>query len=208
MVNMFCVSCGKKATIESLCEDCFTKEKQLFLTQDSELKVCGDCGAYFDKKWQDPKPFDEMIDFYIKDRIVKLGTIKSIKVQLKHVGNVVVATIEATGVMPPAKKLKSATKTMRIRVRDIKCDNCVKIRGGYYEGLIQVRGNDAERILKKIHADRIEKVRDGYDIRFTKKGDAARIAKDLQKHFSVVSSFKFVTEKKGKKLYRNFYAIR
>ncbi len=206
-MKMFCVSCGKEAEIGSLCEDCFTKEKSLLLTQDSELKLC-DCGSYFDSKWQPAERFDEIITGYVKRHIVKLGTIRSMRIGFKKVGNNIIATIDCRGNIPPAKKIKPERKILRIKVRNIKCDNCIKLLGGYYEAVLQVRGGNAEKIIDKVHGGGVEKIKNGYDVRFVKKADAARIAKSLKRQFSVLRSFKFVTEKKGKKLYRNYYAIR
>ncbi len=205
---MFCVSCGKEAKIDSLCEDCFTRQRSLFLVEDSELKICDNCGSYFVGKWLEARPFEELIEDYIKNRVIRLGATRHIIIRTKKVGNVIVATVTLTGSIPPAKKLKEETKTMRIRIRSIKCDNCVKVLGNYYEGVIQLRGPNADKIMKKIRVGMVEKLKNGYDIRFTSKADAARIAKELKKNYSVVTSFKFVTEKKGKKLYRNFYAVR
>ena len=204
---MFCVSCGRKAAIGSLCEGCFTKERGLFLTEDSEVKMCS-CGSYFDKKWQEAMPFDEIINEYMEHHMVKLGTIKSMKIDFKKVGNTVIATIDCRGNIPPAKKIKSERKIMRIKIRNIKCDKCTKILGGYYEAVIQARGSNAESIIKKISGGIAEKVKNGYDVTFVSKAEAARIANSLGREFSMLRSFKFVTEKKGKKLYRNYYAIR
>ena len=140
--------------------------------------------------------------------MVKLGTIRSMKVGFKKVGNTMIVSIDCRGNIPPAKRIKSEHKTMRIKIKNIKCDKCTKMLGGYYEGVIQARGSNAESIIKKISGGMAEKVKNGYNVTFVSKADAARIASSLGREFSVLRSFKFVTEKKGKKLYRNYYAIR
>ena len=205
---MFCVSCGKKATIESLCDECFTKQRKLLLFENSEMKVCPECGSYYSGEWKPADSLDSAIVEFASSHIVKLGSIRSIRLSPKIIGNTAHVSIEARGRIPPAKSIKVENVVMQIRIRKIKCDGCVKVSGNYYEAVIQVRGSDAENILRRIQGGRAEHVKNGYDVRFVKKADAARIAQELRKHFSVVSSFKFVTEKKGKKLYRNYYAIR
>ena len=54
----------------------------------------------------------------------------------------------------------------------------------------------------------VERIKDGYDIKFIKKSKAASIAKHLKKYFHVKESYKFVGEKKGKRLYRNYYSVK
>jgi NMD protein affecting ribosome stability and mRNA decay len=99
-------------------------------------------------------------------------------------------------------------------VKNRKCENCIKISGGYYEAVLQARGEHTERISKKIMSMAKESVvsvkqlKEGYDILLTDKKIAAKIATQLGNYFDIRSSYKFVGEKKGKKLYRNYYAIR
>ncbi len=206
---MFCVSCGKNATIDSLCDGCFTKQRKLFLFENSEMMVCPECGSYYDSEWKPSDSLESSVAEFASSHIVKLGSIRSTKLSSKIVGNTAHVSIEAWGRIPPAKSTKTESAVMQIKIRKRKCDDCVKALGSYYEGVIQVRGINAENILKQIPGGRAERVKNGYDIRFVKKADAKRAAQGLQKkRFSVVDSYKLVAEKKGKKLYRNFYAIR
>ena len=95
------------------------------------------------------------------------------------------------------------------------CALHVKLSGGYYEAVIQVRGNDRDRILKyalrllpKKAIINIETLNEGYNIKIMHKANAATTAKHLRGKFEVKQSYKLVGSKKGERLYRNFYAIR
>ncbi len=205
---MFCVACGKEAKIGNLCEDCFTDKKRIFSLEDFRFEICSSCGSFFDKSWQYSRPVDEIIDLMIARRMERLGKIRSVNVEKKRVGNTMLTTVTCIGNIPPASKIKTEKRTIRIKMINMKCDNCTKVLGGYYEAVIQLRGKDAKKLAEKINSGVLKETKDGYDIKFVKKSDAKRIAKSLEKNYSVKKSFTFVTEKKGKKLYRNYYAVR
>ena len=205
---MFCVNCGEKATAKMLCDKCFNERNELFTIKDFRMDTCSLCGSFYDREWQTPQPLDEIIADQIRSHIKTKGRISSTSVSEKRAGTVVMATVTCTGRVPPAKMPKTETKKVEIRIRAIKCENCVKLLGGYHNAVIQIRGIHAEEILARIRGGRVEKVKEGYNIKFTEKGAAARIAKSLESDFSVIRSFKLAGEKKGDKLYRNYYAIR
>ena len=54
----------------------------------------------------------------------------------------------------------------------------------------------------------VEKLKNGYDIKITDKRIASSVVKQLRDRFDVKDSYKLAGEKKGKKLYRNYYAVR
>ena len=98
-------------------------------------------------------------------------------------------------------------------MKNHKCEDCIKISGNYHEAVIQVRGAAAEKIMKSVKCPdnmlvRVESVKGGYDIRITDKKKANEIAQLLRQKFTVKMSYKLVGEKKGIKLYRNYYAVR
>jgi NMD protein affecting ribosome stability and mRNA decay len=155
------------------------------------------------------------IDDAIKSSIITKNKIKNVEINKRKIGNKIHATIICSGYIKPCKKLKSETKNIVVNIRKRLCEDCIKLSGGYYEAIIQIRGEQKDRILKKINnmykknlITSINKTEHGYDIRFVDKNDATIIANRLRKKHDVNASYIFVGEKKGKKLYRNVYAVR
>ena len=208
IINMFCIKCGKRAVIGNFCRNCFLAKEELFKIKDFSLPIC-DCGSYYDKIWQKPKDIDDIIRDQIKQRIRTKNKITKDEIKIKKFGNKISATVICSGIIHSHKK--NEEKRIIIILKRRKCDLCVKLLGGYYEAVLQIRG-DYNKIFDKAkkylpETARIEKTKHGYDIRFLKKSDAAKIAK-LLKNYKIKKSFKFVATKKGKKLYRNYYSVR
>lgn len=209
--SLKCANCGKPATVDALCDSCFLSKNKLFEIKDLMIKIC-ECGAYYSRQW---RKSDDFINDLIRSNIKSNNRIKDVKVSVKKIGNKIHVNVECTGYIWPAKTLKKETKKILIITRNQKCDDCVKVSGGYYEALIQVRGKDQEVIFKKIRRivvnkciSGIEKLKEGYNIKFVNKSDAANVARQLSSSYDVVDSYKLVAKKKGKELYRNFYCIR
>jgi NMD protein affecting ribosome stability and mRNA decay len=121
-------------------------------------------------------------------------------------------TITAVGFISPCKKEKTETKEANMFLRNKMCDRCVKFSGRYHEAVFQVR-DDVDLIMKKLSkllpkTCWKEEKKEGLNIYFLRKGDASRVARELDDIFTVKRSFKFVGMKKGKSLIRDFYSIR
>jgi NMD protein affecting ribosome stability and mRNA decay len=207
---MLCIKCGREAVIGNFCENCFLEKEKLFDIEDFTIAIC-DCGSYYDEIWQKPRATDEIIRCLIEKKIKTKNKITGKKILLKKVGNRVFASVVCSGFISPCKKSKEEEKRISILIKIKKCDQCVKLIGGYYEAVLQIRG-DYDNIFDKIKCHlpktaRIGKIKHGYDIRFLRKSDAAKVSRKLIE-FEIKKSFKFVTTKKGKKLYRNYYSVR
>lgn len=112
-----------------------------------------------------------------------------------------------------ASALKKAVKVSRET-----CLECSKMRGGYFEATIQLRGKKAEAmqrwVLKKMEGltgksegafvTSTEKVKEGSDIKLGSKQLAVKLLKELSKLYRVETrrSYKLYGEKKGRRLYR------
>ena len=182
----------------------------MFEIDNFTVPVC-DCGSYYDGKWEKPKETNKIIKEMIEKRMKTSSRIIKEKISLKKIGNRIIVSITCYGFIRPCKKMKKEAKRITITLKKRKCDVCTKLSGGYYEAVLQVRG-DYENIFNLVKkylpkTARIEKLRRGYDIRFLKKSDAAKAAKNLR-GFEIKKSFKFVATKKDKKLYRNYYSVK
>jgi len=210
---MFCIKCGKRAEIGNFCVKCFIQKRELFDIEDFHLKIC-DCGSYHDRKWQLPKDKSEVIREQIEKRIKTENKIIKKEIKTKEIGNTISANISCCGLILPERVRKCEERRIRIILKRQKCNNCVKLLGGYYEALFQIRGKNSTKILDRVkklsknNLIRINRVENGYDISFMTKSAAREIIADMKRNFTVRESFKFITTKKGKRLYRNYYSIR
>lgn len=201
---MFCVKCGKPAVADNLCEKCFLLSASLFEIKNFEAGFCRQCGNFH------KGPIEDQIRSKIKSK----HKITKCDITTKRVGNRILVTVNCSGYIKPLKHIVHGERKSIVIVKNRKCENCIKISGGYYEAVLQARGEHTERISKKIMSMAKESVvsvkqlKEGYDILLTDKKIAAKIATQLGNYFDIRSSYKFVGEKKGKKLYRNYYAIR
>lgn len=205
---MFCVKCGKEAVVNNFCNECFLGRNELFTIKDFVLFYCDNCKKYFDAGSA------LTIEDAIERRIKTDNLIKTVAVETKILGNKVYTNVICSGLIKPCKKMKTEEKKSLIIIRKLMCETCKRLSGNYYEAVIQVRG-DSEKIMSKIKylsknaiIAGVKEVKTGYDIRFVSKSQASSIAKALRDDFHVKSTCKLVGEKKGKRLYRNFYAVR
>lgn len=209
---MFCIICNASAVSGNYCKKHFLEKHALFSIENARASFCKDCNTYTYKKDR-AKNIEELID------VICLDTMKtSYKIEkmpsFRVVGNKILVKLTCVG------KINSIEKTeMRdfmIILRKMLCENCSRKTGGYHEAAIQVRGKNSKKIyefiMKNLDDKEITNMRNsenGFDVRIIKKGQASALAKFLKEEgFDVTVSFKLVKEKKGQKLYRNFYAVR
>lgn len=199
---MFCIVCGKNAEIDNFCKKHYMERIKLFEIKDFSIYACQDCGK------------GEPDDDYIKKQIKWNFKAKEVDIHKKIVGNRIIATITATGKIGHGLE-KKEKRYVKITMHKRKCDLCIKKSGGYFESVFQIRGKDKDEILgiieKLSNTDDISSinlVKPGYDVKFISKKKAATLAKTLKRNFSVTGSYKLIGQKKDKKLYRSFYAVR
>ncbi len=193
----FCIECGAPAKVESYCTACFVKRQRLFDVKDFRLTSCS-CGRVLDGEWKKASMED-----IIRKRIKSPYKIEKITFTQRKVGNRIYVHLSAEGKI---KNLHiSQEKDFSITTRTNNCDICAKQSGNYYEASLQLRGRSAEKILGKIESisrkediTTVVKLKAGYDVRFISKSKAAEIARWLGERYKVKSSYKLVTEKKGR----------
>ncbi len=222
--EMHCIKCGKLVFKKSIfCKKCLTKQYDLFRVKSVTVRACKSCKTYEvdkNKHWRTFKDDDEVILFLAKKSIRAAGDIKKCSFKVRGHGKKYFIDITCTGVLdvPGAKLPKTETREMVITFRRIKCDLCAKLSGNYYEAKLQLRGDNTDALLKAVHKfagkrdiTKIETKRFGHDVFIMFKKDAKRLANSLKKSRiskEIKKSYKLMREKKGKKLYRDFYAIR
>ncbi|MBI2579474.1 MAG: hypothetical protein HYW27_01070 [Candidatus Aenigmarchaeota archaeon] len=205
---MFCIRCGKGAVRGNFCRACFLKANNLFeIEPRTTIYFCEMCGAHHDRR--KAVAVNDMINGMIKP----CGKIKGVSISKNLKGNRILAGVTCTGSISGIPKKE--TKITCITVRRHKCENCIKISGNYHEAVIQVRGGRSERIIAALKnilpsrtVARVMRVKNGYDVRIIDKKNASEAIQFTRKKFDVNESYKLVGEKKGTKLYRNYYSVR
>ena len=199
-----CIKCGKEAEIDLFCKDCFvpsikTPKKILF-------KQCKYCLSYFveGKRFLYQEDVEEVLKKKIK------GNFKEIYVDVEKK--------EALVVLEGKNGDIEYNLPLPLFLEKIICEECLKKKSGYYEGIIQIRGKEIEKqrklasfvlkhLSKKTFVTNIDNLKEGIDIYV---GSSKALLEILQrlglKSYKI--SRKLHTIKMGKRVYRLTVSIR
>ncbi len=185
-MEKFCYKCGKTTENleEGLCENCRNIKVKVV-----EITFCVKCGK-------------------IKEG--KLWKKKEIKKAIKDKLNAREINFENNMAVTQKGKIKFEVKTKK----EI-CVACSRFAGGYYESVLQLRGfsqEEIEKIFSFIQEEfRFEKTKHGIDVYLMHKPLAEKIARKIKrifKNIEIKKSYKLVTVKDGKRVYRNYVSVR
>jgi nonsense-mediated mRNA decay protein 3 len=214
----FCFKCGKKSEklFDGYCEECYVKMNRLAKVPEKvEIEKCSKCDLVkIEGKLQE---FD-IIDF-IKNKIESKGKIKKITLEPIKTGyNVII-----DGRLKGTKKLKREEHKVRIKFKKFVCDSCGRFYAGYYEAIIQLRGDfpksvlrfidvfvTRERSVDELSFYRTEEVKGGLDVFIGSKKVANTLGKRLKDKYNVEikKSYMLYGKKDGKEVYRNVILVR
>jgi len=203
----FCFVCGKKTEklIEGYCEDCYNEKFNLVkIPKDLRIVMCSKCKKIKQGiNWKDIE-----IEDFLKNNIKTLG--KDVKIEVKE------NKIFVTGTLEKSKKSKEEVHEINIKPIKTLCLRCSQKLGGYYETVIQLRGNVTNNILnlldEKINEKsfyRVEAVKGGFNLYVGNKSvanDATELIKKKYK-FKISKSYKLFTKKEGRDVYRTMISI-
>lgn len=206
MKNPICIKCGRAAWRNSLCREHFAGGRKLLDVRNISAVACRKCGSIYYGKWF-RKP-EEAI-FKMGEKMVSANA--EAQIIFRTQGNRIhtrLTAVSKAGVKKPEEQ--SFTVTLKRGL----CADCVKVSGGYYEAVFQIRGTNAERILETVMKSveerkvvGIQNVKNGYDVRVLTKDIGKRVSRTLA-HYKIKKSYKHVTTKKGRMIYRDFYSVR
>ena len=223
---MMCIKCGKPAESDAnFCQKCLSDQYDLFRAESAKVRSCKTCGLYEidkNKQWEKFKNDEEAALYIARKNIKSAGEIKETDFKVHNKGNTYFVEITCTGlIFVPGSKAcvkKKETREISVNFKRLNCDICAKLSGNYYEALIQLRGDNADALLKNLKKltepkdiVKINSNRSGHDVSIMFKKKATRIFNVIRKNKivkEVKKSYKLKGEKKGKKLYRNYYSIR
>lgn len=230
VLKVICPKCGKIVDknnfFGTLCRECFEKDNpQPLKLKIKSLLVCKTCGRVYSQKWVPYKQLKDILkqnlvcDF---DNFYVLST--TIKEEHRHDKDFVIFTVKYYYKYKGKKVVSKLSQ--EIPIKYITCPRCGKIKGNYYEAIIQIRYADkpiaeVEHALKEairaqeskdivVVQDKIAQKK-GYDLHITFKQLAKNIIKSM-KRFSPEqnTSYKLVGYdiRRGKRKYRVTYLLR
>lgn len=181
-MRRFCYKCGateakKGPLIEGLCQECFVAENPLLrVPGEVNLRVCGRCGAYLlAHEWREVDgDFEELLLQAAKEVVFsKLRVMKITRTGLGYVTpneaeemevkaeprfdspNRISVEIFAGGKFRPQAKPLLQRARVKVKLKRTTCDICSRISSGYYEAILQVRGESGlpeKELIKVKHA--------------------------------------------------------
>ncbi|MCK4636672.1 MAG: hypothetical protein KAT49_02205 [Methanomicrobia archaeon] len=163
---MRCCICGKETEIlqEGMCESCFSKEKSPFsIDKIIKLQICKHCGAFYLNKWEHGTIRDmttKTVLYYLKPKknfeiVDRIENIKKNQMQIdfsfrKEKTDVTIKLLAINGF-----KIEEDLFS-EIIFEYTTCLTCSRVRGGYYEAVIQMRRK--EGILDEKERDDITEI--------------------------------------------------
>lgn len=190
------------------CEKCSSDKLKEKLPLEVEVFRCRICGKIRTKEGELEEDKKSLL-LVIQQRLVKF------KVHLISYGEgkALIDVVDQKGAQPLATE-----KEVEIKYRKMTCESCYKKQGGYYEAVLQLRG-DYERIARFMEKferynesrnqfiAKTEKVDNGYDVYVSSKAVAS--AYISERNLTATTSYTLSgLNKSGKKVYKNTYAIR
>lgn len=178
-MKRFCYKCGaleaeKGPLIQGLCQKCFAAEHRLLrVPKGVSTSVCKRCGSYMSgNRWQKPSGEDAGYEAAVAAVRRDLQLAKSTHVGTQFVrleesgaelsfeaspaAKDVIVEVRARGKIHELQKEPSVDSAqVLVKLRQTTCDTCSLIRSGYYEAILQVRG---EEKLSKSKISEITKV--------------------------------------------------
>ena len=217
-----CPNCGKDESafdepfVGAFCPDCFASKKSLFeVKQPLELEYCQKCEkARFTGVWE--RPNAERLAMYITGKIrseypftVKAGELKSPE------NNMLQIEIEILLDLPQGSTAKKKT-TRTVTLLPTQCVSCSQRSGGYFEAIIQLRGDPAKiarktALIKAMVGNesfvaKVEELKEGTDIYVGSHKTATDVLSRLKLAYTQAN--KLAGKKRGKNLYRRSYCVR
>lgn len=227
---MQCIKCGKESTfIENICKACFSSELKIAtLAETIDLNICAHCGSLQIKNWENIE-FEKGIKKAIhKNLKTNFELNEDIELTYEDERNIKAIVNISSFINNEIFEQKLTTK---IRIKNSVCTTCSRIRGNYFEGIIQIRAK--ERELKKEEIERVKKItyslieemhkndknvfitkeeekKNGIDFYVGTKNSGRIISRKISEMFSAsyLETVKFAGVKDGKNVYRTTFRIR
>lgn len=229
---MLCPRCGeeKESFAGKICVDCFLEGRELLrLSEEPELAVCVSCGALDVNGWKE-LGIEDAATMLVESSVEtpeELGGVVT-QFRVEEVGpDFVSGTLTMEGEVGGRRVAAERSVDVGLR-RDI-CRRCSRTSRGYYEAILQVRGEerelgeeDLEIVLEeagrlaeattgeKPFFSKAEEVKGGFDIYLGDSQAAKRLAHRLKERSGAetTQSASLVGMKDGREMHRPTYLVR
>ncbi|MEM3373061.1 MAG: NMD3-related protein [Candidatus Anstonellales archaeon] len=209
-MTQICPICGKSNIYilpkKNICIKCY--EPTMDIKKSIDIYICPTCNKYLHGEW---KKFDEnKFKEFLKNKIkLKGGYIENYDLEK---GLISVSLIE------DGFKFEKEIK-IKINLNKIQCLQCSRKSSGYYEAIIQLRGNNVEKIERKLQkiiselekttfVSKLYKIKNnkGFDIYVENKDKVFEVLHKLELKFK--TSKKIAGKIDGKDVFRFTYLVR
>jgi nonsense-mediated mRNA decay protein 3 len=223
---MFCVECGAEGPVyQGLCGKCFPKKHPAIAPVDMlDLSRCTSCGSFLLRSGWSKVDRDLALTQLLREAMPPLAPYERVgftQVAREEDANNLAVTVKAVGRFQDLAPVQNFH--LRVRIKPSLCDTCQKQRGRYFEGILQVRGEDRDLAPREIRAvrtfvaarvdrsedreafvSRMEEVDGGLDFYVSQNALAKGLARDLAGAFggTVSSSPKLFGQREGREVYR------
>src|SRR5216117_1596685 len=223
---MFCVECGTEGPVyEGLCAKCFRKRYAVVLPIELlDVARCESCGSHRLRSGWSKVDRELALPQILREAMAPLAPYERVgftQVTRDEDANNLALTVKAVGRFQDLAVVQDFH--VRVRIKPSLCDSCQKQRGRYYEGILQVRGEDRELAPREVRAartfvaaridrsedpeafvSRIEEVHGGLDFYVSTNALAKGLARDLAGAFggTVTASPKLLGQRQGREVYR------
>ena len=202
-----CNKCGKKEIfLDNLCKECYLNKNPLLISfKPVKILLCFCCHKYFSKgKWINFNRLEDVIKNIVQKRIIFNNdiTISSFKIKpiipkYKEGPNVKVnieTKITVFGTYPSKKAVVKGEYMLPVKAIFILCPRCSRHKGGYFEGVLQLRNVDEEvmdYVVNEVEKQKQRgvfitkklKVKNGFNIYLTKRSYIPELARELLNKF-------------------------
>ncbi|OYT64007.1 hypothetical protein B6U67_01215 [Methanosarcinales archaeon ex4484_138] len=235
-----CPRCGRpaKELHQSLCEKCYAETLTLIEhPRTIKINVCPACTAYrTGKKWINPEKETDLnkIIINIAEKNIKIhedAEDPKVTLKIENLGNTT-CTVQIHADATVYNNQITYNDELVLRIQRETCNICSRLAGGYYEAIIQLRGENhiptdeeieeytekIDKLIEKIHEKgdstafitKTIKRKRGTDFYIGSNHAARQITQKItaEDGTTLTRSPKLVGRKDGKEIYRTTYALR
>ncbi|VVB60490.1 NMD3 family protein [uncultured archaeon] len=203
-LTRFCPSCGTETDelFEGLCRKCFLSNVELLqAAKRVQFGLCYDCGRIrFNKFWQSYDSKNALVrDVVLRHARPLRGAKLSINYSDFTIKGKTEVPVEVTATIESNSRTLSKSKDMLLVITPEICPDCSRLRGGYYEAIIQLRGEGQERLQAAVENEmkkytkiepnafisKVERLKEGVDIYVGSRTAAIKISSELRKLYNV-----------------------
>lgn len=214
-MRRFCVRCGAEVPviIDGLCPNCLLDEGRIFtLPKEVKVTTCSLCSSIkVGSRWVS----DTSIEDYVRDIIISSmdvhRDVRDVNIEVSIEGNVVTARVK--GLLGGITLERDFM--LKLSVNKVLCPQCIKIKGSYFEALVQIRSVFKFRDMFKEHIlnnvlnselyskyiSSVELLKEGIDVKVISQGVARKLASNLISNYGgyMTSSWRDTGYSSGKK---------